>query len=107
MRRYPIYFHFPWSEEDKVTISLPQDYVLDNADRPNGIRAGEICRHDISMGVTNDQKTLVYTRTFFFGGKDMLLFPAANYDQLKRLFDEIHKADNHLITLKQPGSEKY
>ena len=22
-RRYPIYFHYPWSEEDKITIDLP------------------------------------------------------------------------------------
>ena len=24
--RYPVYFHFPWSEEDKITITLPKGY---------------------------------------------------------------------------------
>lgn len=100
-RRYPVYFHFPWSEEDKVTISLPKGYTLDNADRPTPIKAGEICMHQIDMGVTKDHTQLIYNRTFFFGGDEMILFPVDTYAQVKRLFDEIHKADNHMITLKQ------
>jgi len=56
------------------------------------------------MGVTKDQKMLTYNRTFFFGGSDAILFPVETYDTIKRLFEEIHKADNHMITLKQTGS---
>ena len=100
-RKYQIYFHFPWSEEDKVTIALPKGYALDNADAPAPIAAGEICRYTVKMGVTNDQSTLVYNRSFFFGRERILLFPPENYEPLKRLFDEINKADNHTITLKQ------
>ena len=100
-RRYPIYFHFPWSEEDKITINLPKGYALDNADRPAPINVQEICKHEISMGVTKDQTTLIYQRNFLFGGRDAILFPVTSYDHMKRLFDEIHRADNHMITLKQ------
>ena len=100
-RSYPIYFHFPWSEEDKVTITLPKGYALDNADRPAPIAAGTVCKHEINMGVTKDEKTFIYSRTFFFGGNDSVLFPVKTYEPMKRLFDEIHKADNHMITLKQ------
>ena len=100
-RRYPIYFHFPWSEEDQITITLPKGYILDNADRPAPINVNEICKHEISMGVTKDQTTLIYKRNFFFGGNESILFPVTTYDQVKRLFDEINKADNHMITLKQ------
>jgi hypothetical protein len=100
-RRYPIYFHFPWSEEDQIEISLPKGYTLDNADRPAPINASEICKHEINMGVTKDQTTLVYKRNFYFGGNDSILFPVTTYDQIKRLFDEINRADNHMITLKQ------
>src|ERR1041384_8042814 len=46
-RRYPVYFHFPWSEEDKVEITLPKGYALDNADRPAPIDVGEVCKHTI------------------------------------------------------------
>ena len=100
-RKYPIYFHFPWSEEDEVTLTLPKGYVLDNADRPPPINAGGVSKHSINMGVTKDQTTLVYKRSFFFGGNDTVLFPVGTYEQIKRLFDEVHKADNHMITLKQ------
>jgi hypothetical protein len=100
-RRYPIYFHFPWSEEDKIMITLPKGYALDNADRPAPINVQEICKHEINMGVTQDQTQLIYKRNFLFGGRDSILFPVTTYDQIKRLFDEISKADNHMITLKQ------
>lgn len=102
-RLYPIYFHYPWSEVDKVTISLPKGYALDNADSPAPTAAGEICRYDVTIGASKDGSTLVYTRSFLFGGNDALLFPAATYEQIKRLFDEINKKDNHTITLKQSG----
>jgi Domain of Unknown Function with PDB structure (DUF3857)/Transglutaminase-like superfamily len=103
-RRFPIYFHFPWAEQDKITLSLPKGYVLDNADRPSPIRAGETSQYEVKMGVTTDQTTLIYDRTFFFGANEAVLFPVETYDQLKRLFDEVNKADDHMITLKQAGA---
>jgi hypothetical protein len=104
-RRYPIYFRYPWSEEDKITITLPKGYALDNADRPAPISAG-ISQHEVKMGVSNDQTTLHYNRTFFFGQRDVLLFSVDKYEALKRLFDEISKADHHIIPLKQVSSAK-
>ena len=103
-RRYPIYFHYPWSEEDKITIDLPKGFALDNADRPAPINAGDISQHEIKIGITTDQTTLVYNRNFFFGNPHLLLFPVEKYDLIKQLFDEVSKADNHIITLKQGGS---
>jgi hypothetical protein len=103
-RRYPIYFHYPWSEEDKITIDLPKGYALDNADRPAPINAGAASQHEIKMGITSDQATLHYNRSFYFGTPNLLLFPVEKYDAIKQLFDEVNKADNHMITLKQVGS---
>jgi len=100
-RRYPIYFHFPWSEEDTVTITLPKGYAPDNADKPAATVAGEVCRYEVKLGITKDQSALVYKRSFFFGGGNNILFPASGYDQIKKLFDELNKKDNHTITLKQ------
>jgi hypothetical protein len=103
-RRHPIYFHYPWSEEDKVTISLPKGFVLDNADRRAPMSAGPVSKYEVNIGITKDESMLVYNRKFFFGGGDSILFPVETYSQIKRLFDEVHKADNHLITLKQVGN---
>ena len=99
-RRFPIYFHYPWAEEDKVELTLPKGWVLDNADRPAPITIGQICKYEIKMGITTDKTMLIYDRSFFFGGNEAVLFPVENYKGLKQLFDEIHKADNHMITLK-------
>ncbi len=104
-RRYPIYFRYPWSEEDKITIALPKGYTLDNADRPAPINAG-ISKHEINMGVTQDQTVLHYNRTFFFGQRDLLLFDVEKYEALKHLFDNINQADNHIIPLKQISAPK-
>ena len=103
-RKYPIYFHFPWSEEDQITLTLPTGYALDNADRPAPLSAGPVCKHEVNIGVTKDQRTLSYKRSFYFGGSDSILFPVETYENIKRLFDEINRADNHMITLKQVGS---
>src|SRR5262249_15098598 len=100
-RSYPIYFHYPWSEEDKITISLPKGYALDNADRPAPVEAGDVCKHQINIGITKDERTLVYSRTFFFGGNSSIFSGIKPSEPLKQLFDQIHKADNHMITLKQ------
>jgi len=100
-RSYPIYFHFPWSEEDKVSITLPKSYALDNADKPAPVAAGAVCNHEINIGITKDERTLVFSRNFFFGGNNSIIFAVQTYQPLKELFDKIHKADNHMITLKQ------
>ena len=100
-RRYAIYFHYAWSEEDEVQIELPQGYALDNADAPTPFRAAPISEYSPSAAVTKDGKTLIYKRSFFFGGDGNILFPVSSYNQLKTYFDNLHKQDNHTITLKQ------
>ena len=100
-RKNPIYFHFPWSEDDEVEINLPSGYALDNADAPVAFGSKPISEYVPKLAVTTDRKTLIYTRTFFFGGANNILFPVESYGQLKNYFDQLHKQDNHSIALKQ------
>jgi hypothetical protein len=100
-RKYPVYFHFPWSEEDSVTISLPKGYVLDNPDSPAPITAGTVSRYVVKIQKTVDESTLFYHRSFFFGGDGGTVVPAGSYTAVKQLFDAINTSDNHTITLKQ------
>lgn len=103
-RSYDIYFHYPWSERDHITIDLPAGFALDNADAPNPITpemTRGICAQDITIGVTRDGNTVVYDRTFSFGKEGATLYSATNYTSLKKLFDLIHLANDHTITLKQ------
>jgi hypothetical protein len=104
-RTHPIYFHYPWSEEDEVTIELPAGFALDNPDAPAPFASGDLARYDVKILVTKDQHTIIYKRNFFFGGGtaglERLYYDAANYSALKTFFDTLNKEDNHTVTLKQ------
>jgi hypothetical protein len=100
-RKYPVYFHYPWSEVDAVTIELPAGYALDNPDRPAPFGAGSLSKYDVQILTTKDGHKLIYKRNFFFGGDGALYFPTEGYAQLKQYFDKLNKSDNHTITLKQ------
>lgn len=100
-RKYPVYFDYPWSEEDVVTIDLPIGFSLDNADAPAPFNAGPISEYKGTISVTRDGRQMVYKRNFFFGGGDAIVFPVDSYERLKRYFDAVHQSDNHTITLKQ------
>jgi hypothetical protein len=99
-RKHEVYFHYPWSEQDDVTIDLPPGFALDNAEQPAPFSSGQISQYTVKIGITGDQKTLVYKRKFFFGGGNHTLFPSASYAGIKQLFDTLHTLDNHTITLK-------
>jgi hypothetical protein len=98
-----VYFHYPWAEEDQVEIELPAGYGLDNADAPPSINVANVSKYDVRIGLTEDKKTLLYRRSFFFGANGMLVFPPTSYQQLKAVFDAVHDRDNHTMSLKQAG----
>jgi hypothetical protein len=103
-RRYPVYFNYPWSEEDAVTIDLPAGFSLDNADAPAPFRVGPLSEYNGTMGITQDGTQMVYKRKFFFGGGGAIVFPVTTYSDLKSYFDSVHQADNHTVTLKQSAA---
>lgn len=105
-RKYPIYFHYPWSEDDVVEINLPQGFTLENAEAPAPFGSGRISEYKPTLGVTPDGRLLVYKRSFFFGGNGTLLYSVPSYIQLKSFFDLLHKEDNHTLALKQTGTSQ-
>jgi hypothetical protein len=101
-RKYDVAFSYPWSETDTISIKLPEGYSLDNADSPGDIGDPQkISSLVIKMSIDRSNNTLIYNRNFFFGGGGNLVFPMAAYKPVKNLFDEFHKANSHVITLKQ------
>jgi uncharacterized protein DUF3857/transglutaminase superfamily protein len=103
-RKYPIYFHYPWSEDDRVDFELPKGYALDNADTPAPFGSGKISAYKVTMQVSTDGTLLIYKRNFFFGGDGTVLFPVESYGPLKGYFDMLHKQDNHSLALKQTAT---
>lgn len=105
-RKYDVYFHYPWSEQDQITIELPPGFTLDNPDAPASITPDmtqRICAQQIK--IATDGHIITYDRSFFFGGGGNILFPVGAYANLKRLFEVISQGDDHTITLKQSTSQ--
>ena len=102
-RKYQVYFHYPWLEEDTLTIDLPRGYELDHPEQPAPLRSGDVVDYDVKISVVNKSEQLMYHRKFKFQG---LLFPTATYSTLKQVFDLVHESDNHTITLKQTITAK-
>ena len=55
-RKYEIYFHYPWSQDDQIEIELPPGYALDNAERPSPFGAQQVTQYKVSMGITTRPK---------------------------------------------------
>jgi hypothetical protein len=100
-RKYAVYFHYPWSEEDTVAIELPAGFEVEEAEAPNSI-GSDIIQYEIKISVA-DGRTLQYSRTFEYGRQEVRTFSVGSYPQLKSLFDTIHARDDRTITLKTGG----
>ncbi len=101
-RKYDVYIHYPYSEQDEITIELPAGYSLENAEAPATIKDSQgIGSHDTQISVSNDGKLVVYKRSFAFGNNGFILFPVGSYPVLKRLFEAFNKADVHQLTIRQ------
>jgi hypothetical protein len=113
-RRYPIYFHYPWSESDSVTIEIPNGFELDNAEKPSPIKAVGVAEYDVRIGIDVEHRELLYNRSFTFGLGGHILFPLAGsggnvqqiYSQVKIFFDVVQERDGHTLTLKQTTPPK-
>ncbi len=99
-RRNAVYFQFPWSEDDNVTIQLPEGYELENAEAPAPASAGKVSACNVKLFYRPESRSLQLRRGFFFGGASTILFQTRDYGALKTLFEAYHAMDNHTLTLK-------
>ena len=99
-RRYPVYFHYPWSELDEITVEVPEGYEFDHADIPPPVEAGKTVGWKVRAQVEGGKK-LIYERTFQFGEDGNIVFPVKSYPAVKKVFDTMHEGDEHTFALKQ------
>jgi hypothetical protein len=101
-RKYPVFFHYPWTENDDVQITLPKGYELENADAPSPLTdSSKISAQDITIRIDKANNVLHYSRSFIFGNRGYTLFQPESYTALKGLFDAFHKNDSHMLTVRQ------
>jgi hypothetical protein len=101
-RKYAIYFEFPWSENDEIEIELPKNFEADSVDSPGAVNETTgLAGLNIKIELNKETNVLKYSRQFSFGANGKIIFEAGAYKPLKFLFDSIHKADTHAISLRQ------
>jgi hypothetical protein len=101
-RKYEIYFDFPYSEKDDISIDLPEGFSLESPDVPAPIADPQkIGQHKIEMLISKDKRTLTYRRSFSFGNGGFIRFPVDAYQPVKNMFELFNKADVHQLTLRQ------
>lgn len=103
-RTQPVWFEYPWAEEDHVTIKVPAGFELENAEAPASFGLGTVGDYKVSAKAGNG--ILTYERELVFGKEGALIFPLKTYPVLKQAFDQIHEQDQHSITLRQKAAAK-
>jgi hypothetical protein len=99
-RHNSIYFEYPWSETDAINLAVPAGFELDHADAPAGINIPPTCTYKVQIAFDKAHNEIQYRRYLTFGDKDLLIFDAKVYPNLKKVFDAMHEADNHMLTFK-------
>ena len=87
-RRYPISFPFPFTEEDELTVELPEGYSVEEP--PYRRKAGlSYAAYEISSEVKD--RALMTGRELHFNGTEL---PPEKYEELKNFFSIVQKGDD-------------
>ena len=103
-RKWDVYFHYAYSEDDEVTMELPDGWDLDQPTAPSSSKISNIGSYDVKIRTTTDRRKVIYTRKFAWGNNATLLIPATDYPSVKKIFDFVQEQDHHVLTLKREGA---
>jgi len=95
-RKHPVFFRYPFSEQDQISIELPRGFALESAVMPGKYKLGDVGEYMMSASVTRENPTLNLTRKFVWGRKGGIWFEPS----VKAGWDEIHKMNTTNLTLR-------
>ncbi len=96
-RVHPIYFAYPYSKRDDVTIELPPGRQAMAAPPARTQKGNSIV---YSMNVEDNQRTLHITRQL---DNDIFILEQSNYSALRRFFQLVRSGDEEQIVLQPAG----
>ena len=97
-RSSDVYFRFPWSEQDEISIALPEGFELEQPEVPAELNGGVI-RYRVSM--KSNGSRLAVSRTLIVGTQDIVAFDPQQYRSVKDFFDRVHASDSHTLVLRR------
>jgi hypothetical protein len=102
LRRYPIYFRYPWSEADRVTIRLPQGYIAESPASPAVFEPGKMLRYECGFETSPDAGVVAFKRRLEIGREGRIYAEAGNYQGVRHAFETIQERDSVSISVRQP-----
>jgi hypothetical protein len=99
-RKWNIYFDYPGSEDDQVSIELPEGWELDQPVVPSPSVFKDVGAYNVAVAKTPDGRKIVYRRKFDWGRNMNIILPASAYDSLKKILDFVQQQDSFTVTLK-------
>ncbi len=100
-RKFPVYFHYPWCESDSVTVQLPDGFRADKPEGANGTNLQKDILYSTKILISDDGRTLTFSREFSLGNSGNLLFENSRYPVIKSIFDLIQEIDNRTVALRR------
>ena len=100
-RAHPIHFPFAWSEEDALTVVLPDGYEVESATSPAPASLGDAFAKYEAVVAAADGRRATYTRSLSLGRGGAIFYPPEAYGALKQFFDAVHQADTHVLSFRR------
>ena len=97
-RKYPVYFPYPFTDTDSVTIKVPAGFVLESAPPPQDAKLPYARYQNVSQF---DGTQLVTQRQLAFNG---IFFDVDKYSELKSFFGKVQTGDEQQAVLHAGGS---
>jgi Domain of Unknown Function with PDB structure (DUF3857)/Transglutaminase-like superfamily len=97
-RKYPVYFPYPFTETDSVSIQVPPGFTIESVPSESEARLPYARYKTMSQF---DGSHLVTQRNLFFNG---VYFPLEKYSELKGFFGTVQAGDEQQAVLHAGGS---
>ena len=97
-RRYPVYFNYRYSVEDRVRLQVPRDYYVESLPHGASINVGAV---GYENHVAQDARTIDYRRNLFV---ETVVISRAGYPALRSFFSRVATADEESVVLRRDRS---
>lgn len=97
-RKYPVYFPYPFTDNDVVTMKIPQGFTLESAPKPEDAKLPYARYQNVS---NFDGLQLVTQRQLAFNA---IYLPLDKYSELKSFFGKVQAGDEQQAVLHAGGS---
>ncbi len=100
-RSNPIYFHYPATEKDTLTLHLPNTFKVETLPAPENAKPGAGFEYSVASNQNGDVVSV--ERSLVIGG---MLFPVGNYMAIRTFFNTVKTDDDGQIVLQPAQTAK-